>query len=86
MAEAGFPDAEFVIWYGFVAPAATSRQIVGRFNREIVKAMTLPDIQERLVALGYDPVASTPEELGAQIKTDMVTWAKVIRAANIKVQ
>jgi tripartite-type tricarboxylate transporter receptor subunit TctC len=38
------------------------------------------------VALGYDPVASTPEELGAQIKTDIVTWAKVIRAANIKVQ
>jgi tripartite-type tricarboxylate transporter receptor subunit TctC len=51
-------------------------------NREIVKATALPDIQ---VALGYDPVASTPEALGAQIKADIVNWAKLIRAANIKV-
>jgi tripartite-type tricarboxylate transporter receptor subunit TctC len=48
--------------------------------------MALPDIQERFAALGCDPVASTPEALGMQIKGDIVTWAKVIRAANIKVQ
>jgi tripartite-type tricarboxylate transporter receptor subunit TctC len=48
--------------------------------------MALPDIQERFAAPGCDPVASTPEALDMQIKGDIVTWAKVIRAANIKVQ
>jgi tripartite-type tricarboxylate transporter receptor subunit TctC len=73
-------------WVGFIAPAGTPKDVVALLNREIVKAMALPDIQERLVAPGYDPVASTSEALGMQIKADIVTWAKVIRAANIKVQ
>jgi tripartite-type tricarboxylate transporter receptor subunit TctC len=46
----------------------------------------MPGIKEKLVTLGYDPVASTPEELGAQIKADIATWSRVIRATNIKVQ
>lgn len=86
MTEAGHPDIEGDSWVGFLAPAGTPKDIIALLNREIVRAIALPDIRERLVALGYDPVASTPEELGAQIKADIVTWSRVIRAANIRVQ
>jgi tripartite-type tricarboxylate transporter receptor subunit TctC len=86
MTEAGHPDIEGDSWVGFVAPAGTPRDIITLLNREIVKAIAQPDTRDKLTALGYDPVGSTPEELGAQIKSDIVTWAKVIRAANIRVQ
>lgn len=86
MTEAGHPDIEGDSWVGFLAPAGTPKDIVALLNREIVRAIAAPDINERLVTLGYDPVASTPEELGTQIKADIATWSRVIRAANIKAQ
>jgi tripartite-type tricarboxylate transporter receptor subunit TctC len=86
MTEAGHGDIEGDSWVGFVAPAGTPKDVVTLLNREIVKAIAQPDNRDKLTALGYDPVGSTPEELGAQIKSDIVTWAKVIRAANIRVQ
>jgi tripartite-type tricarboxylate transporter receptor subunit TctC len=86
MTEAGHGDIEGDSWVGFVAPAGTPKDVVTLLNREIVKAIAQPDTRDKLTALGYDPVGSTPEELGAQIKSDIVTWAKVIRAANIRVQ
>jgi tripartite-type tricarboxylate transporter receptor subunit TctC len=86
MTEAGHPDIAGASWVGFVAPAGTPKDVVTLLNREIVKAIAQPDTRDKLTALGYDPVGSTPEELGAQIKSDIVTWAKVIRAANIRVQ
>jgi tripartite-type tricarboxylate transporter receptor subunit TctC len=86
MTEAGYPDIEGDSWIGFVAPAGTPKEVITLLNREIVKAIAVPEMRERLATLGYDPVASTPEEFGARIKSELVTWAKVIRAANIKVQ
>jgi tripartite-type tricarboxylate transporter receptor subunit TctC len=86
MTEAGHGDIEGDSWVGFVAPAGTPKDVVTLLNREIVKAIAQPDTRDKLTALGYDPVGSTPEELGAQIKSDIVTWAKVIRATNIRVQ
>ena len=86
MAEAGYPDIEGDSWVGFVAPAGTPNDIIAFLNRQIMTAIDLPDIRERLVTLGYDPMATTPEAFGAQIKNDVVTWTKIIRAANIKLQ
>ena len=61
--------------------------IVGTLlNREIVTIISQPDMRERLVTLGYDPVAGTPEEFAQRIKIEIGTWGKVIRAANIKAQ
>jgi tripartite-type tricarboxylate transporter receptor subunit TctC len=48
--------------------------------------MALPDVKERLVALGFEPVGNTPEEFATQIKIELEKWVKVIRAANIKAQ
>lgn len=86
MTETGYPDIEGDSWIGFVAPAGTPKDIVTLLNHQIVATIALPDIQERLVMLGYDPVASTPEEFGAQMKNDIATWTRVIQAANIKLQ
>jgi tripartite-type tricarboxylate transporter receptor subunit TctC len=84
MAEAGYPDVEGESWFAVAVPAGTPKEIVALLNREIVKAMALPDVKERLATLGFDSIASTPEEFGARIRTDTEKWGKVIRAANIK--
>jgi tripartite-type tricarboxylate transporter receptor subunit TctC len=84
MAEAGYPDIEFDNWFGVFVPAGTPREIITHLNREIAKSMALPDVGERLVALGFEPVASTPGEFATQIKIELEKWVKVIRVANIK--
>jgi tripartite-type tricarboxylate transporter receptor subunit TctC len=86
MAEAGYPDIEFDNWLGVFVPAGTPSEIVTHLNREITKSMAQPDVKERLVALGFNPVGSTPEEFAKQIKIELEKWAKVIRAANIKAE
>lgn len=86
MAEAGLPDAEIVIWYGVVAPAATPKQIIGRLNREIVKAMNLPDVRERYSQQGVVPETNSPEQFAQLIRDDYARWTKVIRATGIKVE
>jgi tripartite-type tricarboxylate transporter receptor subunit TctC len=84
MAEAGYPDVEGDSWFAVAVPGGTPKEIVALLNREIVKAMALPDVKERLATLGFDSIASSPEEFGARIRTDTEKWGKVIRAANIK--
>jgi tripartite-type tricarboxylate transporter receptor subunit TctC len=84
MAEAGYPEIKGDSWVGVLVPAGTPKEIIGLLQREIAKIMAVPDMQARLADLGYDPVASTPEEFGARIKTEIATWAQVIRAAHIK--
>ena len=86
MAEEGFPDVEGVSWFGVAVPAGTPKEIVALLNREIVKIMALPDIKERLATLGFDAIASSPEEFGERIRADFEKWGKVIRAANIKAE
>ena len=86
MAEAGYPDVEGVSWFAVAVPAGTPKEIVALLNREIVKIMALPDIKEHLATLGFDLIASSPEEFGARIRADFEKWAKVIRAANIKAE
>jgi tripartite-type tricarboxylate transporter receptor subunit TctC len=70
-------------WYGAVAPVKTSREIVQRLNQEIVKALALGDVKEKLAALGADVVGTTPEETAAIFKTDLAKFTKVAHAANI---
>src|SRR5215470_3861162 len=65
-------------------PAGTPTDIATSLNREIVRSMALAEIKERLAALGFEPVASTPEDMAKQIKVEVEIWGKVIRAANIK--
>jgi tripartite-type tricarboxylate transporter receptor subunit TctC len=84
MAESGYPNLEADSWVGVLAPAGTPKEIVALLNREIVKIAVAPDTQERLVALGYEAVGSTPEDFSAQIRSETEKWARVVREANIK--
>jgi len=84
MAESGYPEIEGESWFAVVVPAGTPKDIVARLARETAKAVAAPEIKERLAALGYEPVASTPEECGAKFKTEIAKWTKVIRASGIK--
>jgi tripartite-type tricarboxylate transporter receptor subunit TctC len=85
MAESGVRDQESELIIGVVAPAATPKPIVDLLQRQIARIVALPDVRQKLDALGFSPVASTPEAYAAQIKGDIETWSKVVRDANIKV-
>jgi tripartite-type tricarboxylate transporter receptor subunit TctC len=84
MAESGFPDAEIVIWYGAVAPAATPKNIIGRLNSEIVKVMRLPEVREQYSKQSVVPETNSPEQFAQMIRDDYARWTKIIRAAGIK--
>ncbi len=84
MAESGYPEIEGDSFVGFVVPAGTPKDVIALLNREIVKSLATPEMRERQAALGNEVVASTPEEFDRRIRAELLTWAKVIKAANIK--
>jgi tripartite-type tricarboxylate transporter receptor subunit TctC len=86
IAEAGYPGMDGDGWVGVLAPAGTPKDIVAMLQSEVAKIMAAPDVKERLAALGFSPVGNTSAEFEAQLKTEQEKWAKVIRAANLKVQ
>jgi tripartite-type tricarboxylate transporter receptor subunit TctC len=86
MAEAGIPDQEAETINGLLAPAGTPADIVARINRDTVAALSLPDVKERLSALGFEPAVSTPAEFGDRIKSEIAKWDNVVRAANIRIE
>jgi tripartite-type tricarboxylate transporter receptor subunit TctC len=86
MPEAGYPDIEGESWFAVAVPAGTPKEIVILLHREIVRIMALSDVKERLATLGFESIASTPQEFGARIRTEFEKWGKVIRAANIKAE
>jgi tripartite-type tricarboxylate transporter receptor subunit TctC len=86
MAEATGTALEADIVTGLVAPAGTPKEIVDRLHRAVEKIVAPPEFRERLLALGFDPVASTPEHFADWIKSEIAKWAKVIRDGNITVQ
>ena len=84
MAEAGVPDQESEFIQAVFVPTGTPKEIVDQLYREIARIVQLPEVKERLAAIGFTPVGNTPEEFSAQIKRDIARWAKVIREAGIK--
>ena len=83
---AGFPGYEAITWQGLVFPAATPKPIVGRMSAETIKVLAMSEVRERLRDLGYEPVASTPEQFAGYIRAELDKWTKVIRAAGIKLE
>jgi tripartite-type tricarboxylate transporter receptor subunit TctC len=75
---------EVVNWYGIVAPAGTPARIIDRLHSDIVKALNIPELREKLIAQGLDPVESNPKTFGAFMKAESAKWARVIQQANIK--
>ena len=86
MAEAGFPGVLGDSWVGVLVPRGTPKDVMAVLYREVTQIIGQPETNERLAALGYEAVANTPEQFAADIKGEIETWAKVIRAADIKVE
>ena len=85
-AEAGYPAIAGDNWQGIVVPAGTPSEIIAFLHQELVAIMKLPEVKERLAALGFEPVAGTPEEFARHARAEFDKWAKVIRESNIKAQ
>jgi tripartite-type tricarboxylate transporter receptor subunit TctC len=79
-----YPEFESDNWYAFFVPAGTPQDIVARLNSEILKALKAPDIIDYMSKDGADPVGSTPAELAAYYRSEVVKYAKLIKAANIQ--
>jgi tripartite-type tricarboxylate transporter receptor subunit TctC len=86
MKEATGHDLPADIVNGFIAPAGLPKPIIEFLHHETVKVLSAPDTREKLATMGFDPVASTPEEFAQWIRTEIVRWGKVIRDANIALQ
>ena len=81
------PGYEMLTWAGYVAPAGTSKEIVTRLHREFARALAMPDVRERLAAVGQEVVVSqTPEDFARLISTESAKFERAIKAAGIKVQ
>jgi len=86
LAESGVPalrDFDTSIWVGLFAPAGAPRAIIAKVNADTKGALQAPDVRERLAGLGAEPVASSPEELGARIKRDAAFYGRIAREAHI---
>jgi tripartite-type tricarboxylate transporter receptor subunit TctC len=82
--EAGLPGFEVIGWNGVHVPRGTPRTAIARINAELLKALALPDVRERVSAAGLEPFGGSPEEFGAFVKKDLARWAKVIKDAAIQ--
>jgi tripartite-type tricarboxylate transporter receptor subunit TctC len=67
-----------------VVPRGTPQSLTRQLHGEIVRVLTLPEIREKLLAQGMEPVGSTPEELGRFMKSEIEKWARVIKSAKIR--
>jgi len=84
MAESGFPGFEATSWFGLLVPAGTPAPIIAKAHQQAVAVAAMPDVRDKLAALGLDTSADGPEAMAAIIKADTAKWAKVIKDAGIK--
>ena len=82
--ESGVPGFNGNSWLGLVAPAGTPRDIVARLSTEVAKALNSPDVRERFLAQGVEPVGSTPEQFAAFIESEIPRWGSAARAAGAR--
>jgi tripartite-type tricarboxylate transporter receptor subunit TctC len=86
VAESGYPGYEASLWLGFMAPAGTPQAIVDRLYKELVTVVSAAEMKETLLRNGAEPITNTPGEFGALIRTEIAKYAKVVKAAGVKVE
>ena len=84
LAEAGLAGIAVSGWHGIVAPRGTDAAVVQRLNAGVAQVLALPEVRERLTALGIEPVVGPPEALGARMRADAARWAEVIRRTGMQ--
>ena len=86
IAEAGVPGFEVLNWYGIAMPSGTPQAIVRKLNKDLLAALATPVMADALFGQGLEPAGGTPTEFGTFIKSEMVKYAKVVKAANIRAE
>jgi tripartite-type tricarboxylate transporter receptor subunit TctC len=84
IAESGLPGFDINTWFGLFVPANTPREVVDRLHAEFTRALAMPQVKERLLALGAEPVGSQPAEFAAYIRTEAEKYARVIKASGAR--
>jgi len=84
IAESGYPRFEAYGWFGVIAPARVPKLIVSRLNSEIIKAANTPAVRERLTAIGFDVVTSTPEDFARYVQSEFTLWRELARQMGLK--
>jgi tripartite-type tricarboxylate transporter receptor subunit TctC len=85
VAEAGLPGFEYVGWYGVLAPAGTPQPVIDRLHAEFVQIVRAPDMRERLLADGAEPVGNTPAQFEAYLKTELARWTRIIKEVGTRI-
>jgi tripartite-type tricarboxylate transporter receptor subunit TctC len=84
--EVGIDGVEVTVWYGVLAPVATPREIVSTLADSVVKAARSPDIRQRLLDQGAEPVGSTPDEFRKQLRDEVAKWAEVVAVSGARAE
>jgi len=85
LTEAGVPNFDIYTWFGLLAPAGTPKDIIAKWNAELVKILGTPEVKERLLAQGAEPAPGTPEQFAALIKSEIPKYAKIVKDSGAKV-
>ena len=86
VAESGFPGFDSTNWQGLFVPVKTPPDVVKSIQREAAKVLSMPEVRDRLIAAGQEPVGSTPQEFEAKVNADVAKFARIIRDARVPVQ
>ena len=86
LSESGVPDFQAVGWFGVFGPAKIPQAIVTKLNTETTAVIKEPEMRERLIGQGSEPLTGTPEDLRRHLAREIEKWGKVIRDAGIKVE
>ena len=84
--EAGLPASDYTLWVGMIVPMATPTAVVRKLNEEALRALSSPELKERMAKLGADPFPMAPEAFNAYIKGEIEVAARIVQAANLKAQ
>ena len=85
IAESGLPGFDVTGWYGLLAPSGTPAPLVARLNAALIAVLKQPEVRDKLVGLGLDVEVSTPQQFADFIKSEIAKYAKVVRAAGVRV-
>jgi tripartite-type tricarboxylate transporter receptor subunit TctC len=86
VAQAGFPGYAADTWNGFAVPAGTPKDVVALLLKEITAILALPDVREKILAVGLEPASNTPEQFAATLRRNFDFWSKVVKDANIRLE
>jgi tripartite-type tricarboxylate transporter receptor subunit TctC len=84
IAELGYPDFDASSWFGLVGPAGMPKEVAVAIQQQVARALTIPEMREKFVQQGADPVGNTPDEFGAYMRKETAKWAKVVQASGAK--